>query len=343
MRIATNRLIYVLLFSGLGLFSYILLINNTNLPQLVSEAASSLSMALFFMAGFNALGFSTIGLSNWVNNSYSRHVNRGRRIVLVYGIVATLLFILNTGLFAFAKLLAGAAHPFSFPNGGWRIVISVWLAEMVILGLVVANKSMRNALRLQKRAAKLQQESDKAKYRALQNQLNPHFLFNSLNTLIAEIEYNPANAVDFTRNLSNVYRYVLQCQDKPLVTLSEELEFLDAYLFLHRVRLGQCITSSIDIPAEYNEAMLPPLTLQLLAENVIKHNSITASKPMTLTISVADKELVVSNTVNLKSNVESTGIGLDNLSQRCRLMLGRDISIDRGDELFTVKIPMLYE
>lgn len=103
--------------------------------------------------------------------------------------------------------------------------------ELVILGLLLAFRAIREMLRLQQHTAALQEENNTARYVALQNQVNPHFLFNSLNTLIAEIEYNPRNAVEFTRNLSNVYRYVLQCQDKTLVTLGDELDFLDAFLF----------------------------------------------------------------------------------------------------------------
>ena len=110
------------------------------------------------------------------------------------------------------------------------MLITIWLVELVVLGLLLANRSTQKALRLQQRAAVLQAENDTARYTALQSQLNPHFLFNSLNTLIAEIEYNPQNAVHFTKHLSSVYRYVLQSQDKTLVTLGEELEFIRSYL-----------------------------------------------------------------------------------------------------------------
>ena len=152
--------------------------------------------------------------------------------------------------------------------------ITVWLVELVILGLLLANRSMRNTLRLQQKAAALQKENNTARYTALQNQLNPHFLFNSLNTLISEIRYNPANAELFTQHLSDVYRYILQCQNQRLTTLREELDFLNSYIFLHRVRLGDCIHIDNRIPKTCMEAQLPPLTIQLLAENVIKHNVI---------------------------------------------------------------------
>ena len=181
------------------------------------------------------------------------------------------------------------------------------------------------------------------RYAALQSQLNPHFLFNSLNTLIAEIEYNPGNAVHFTKHLSSVYRYVLQCQDKTLVTLTEELEFLQSYLFLHKVRLGDCISCNCCIASGYTSCMLPPLTLQLLAENVINHNSITLSKPMKIDIRLEEGYLAVSNPIQPKKSHESPGVGLKNLSNRCQLMLGKEIIVHNDEKVFIVKVPLLYE
>ena len=155
----------------------------------------------------------------------------------VYIGVMLLFLLLNYGLLVAAKLMGRAENPFTFQIGGIRILLVVWLVELVILGLLLANRSIKNALRLQQKAAQLQKENNAARYTALQNQLNPHFLFNSLNTLIAEIEYNPSNAVRFTRNLSDVYRYVLQSQDKTLITLGEELE-------LSLIHIKMCIRDS---------------------------------------------------------------------------------------------------
>ena len=150
------------------------------------------------------------------------------------------------------------------------------------------------------------------RYTALQNQLNPHFLFNSLNTLISEIRYNPANAELFTQHLSDVYRYILQCQNQRLTTLREELDFLNSYIFLHRVRLGDCIHIDNRIPKTCMEAQLPPLTIQLLAENVIKHNVIHTGKPMTIELLYMEKEreLIVRNRIQTKKTVLISGMGL---------------------------------
>ena len=166
---------------------------------------------------------------------------------------------LNYGLMVTAKLLAGG-----FPSvyvSQRRMADSYYCMAsraFVILGLLLVNRSMRNTLKLQQEAAALQKENNTARYTALQNQLNPHFLFNSLNTLISEIRYNPANAELFTQHLSDVYRYILQCQNQRLTTLREELEFLNSYIFLHRVRLGDCIHIDNRIPKACLEISTSP-------------------------------------------------------------------------------------
>ena len=127
-----------------------------------------------------------------------------------------------------------------------------------------------DVVRLYKRAEELEESTAEARYRTLQNQLNPHFLFNSLNTLVSEIEYNPVNAIEFTRNLADTYRYILYCQDKHTVELNEELQFLDTYVLLQKVRLGDCLQVDNRIADKFGETPVPPLSLQLLVENVIK-------------------------------------------------------------------------
>lgn len=339
MKKQSSKFLYPLLFSGLGVFSCLLLLGAVNLP----DSTSAVALVLFFILAFNILGYATISLSLWINGQYPMYIRRRWRIVAIYGAVTLALLLLNYGLLVAAKFVVGATHPWTFPNGGVGILVIVWLVELVILGLLIANKSIQNILQLEQQAAQLLSENNTARYTALQNQLNPHFLFNSLNTLIAEIEYQPKNAVAFTRNLSDVYRYVLQCQDRPLVSLASELEFAQAYLFLHEVRLGNCLTCKADIPSDYMESQLPPLTLQLLVENVIKHNAISPSRPMVIEIAVRDNFLEVSNAICPKTGVDSAGVGLQNLSNRCSLMLGRPIEVESDGGIFKVKVPLLYE
>lgn len=170
---------------------------------------------------------------------------------------------LNYGLFVIAEILANVEPEFSFSRSEWNLLIVVWLMVMVVIGLFLSNRTLRTNWLLQQEAAKLQMENARAKYIALQNQLNPHFLFDSLNTLIAEIKYNPDNAMRFTQSLSSVYRYVLQYQGRNLVSLKEELNFMNSYLFLHKARLGDCINCDCRIPSDHMEGQIPPLALQL--------------------------------------------------------------------------------
>ena len=331
-------------FVYLYLRCHLLLANYSELPPQVSDILYSKGAFIFFISAFNILGYSTLRLSSWLNNQYALNLRKRWKIITIYIAVTLLFFLLNYSLLIIGKLLVGSYNIFIFPNGGWRILILVWLVELVIVGLLLSNRSIQNTLKLQQEAAELQKENNTARYAALQNQLNPHFLFNSLNTLIAEIEYNPSNAVRFTKHLSSVYRYVLQSQDKTLVPLNEELDFMKSYLFLHEVRLGNCISCECLVPDDYSDAMLPPLTLQLLVENVIKHNSITSGKPMRIHIDIENNYLIVSNPIQpKKSNDSSSGVGLNNLSNRCKLMLGEEIIVIKENNSFTVKVPLGYE
>lgn len=329
-------------FSVLGVFSYSWLSNYTDLSPKVAEILYSRGALLFIIVAFNLLGYSTLHLSEWINSQYQQNQYRKWKIYSVYVAVSFLFLLLNYSLFIMARLLAGADHIFRLADSGRYLLIVVWLVELVVIGLLLANRTLQANQLLQQEAAKLQIENTQAKYTALQNQLNPHFLFNSLNTLIAEIKYNPDNAVCFTRHLSHVYRYVLQCQDKNTVPLSEEVAFMRSYLFLHQVRLGDCIRCDYRIPEGFMEYQIPPLTLQLLVENVIKHNSISPGKPMTIHIEMENGYLVVSNPVSPKKKAEtSSGIGLKNLSNRCRLMSEKDIIIRKETTVFIVKIPII--
>ena len=167
MNVKFNTLFYTALFSGLGVFSFLLLINYAAFPDKVADIFHSVGTLSFFVLAFNVLGYATMRLSTWVDNQYALNLHRRWKLISVYVVVMGMFFLLNYGLLVTAKLLAGASHPFMFPNGGWRILITVWLVELVILGLLLANRSIRNALKLQQEAAALQKENNTARYTAL--------------------------------------------------------------------------------------------------------------------------------------------------------------------------------
>jgi LytS/YehU family sensor histidine kinase len=188
------------------------------------------------------------------------------------------------------------------------------------------------------------QEKLKADYRVLQNQVNPHFLFNSLNVLISEIKHNPKTAEAFTRKLSKVYRYVLQSKNHDLIYLKKELEFIDSFIFLHKVRIGDALEYSVNISDEIVQMQIPPLTLQILIENAIKHN--IANKENVLKISIesgSDNTLIVSNNLQIIDTVDSTYTGLSNLSKRFELLKKDGFTYGEKEDNFVVTIPLIEE
>lgn len=340
-----NLLLNILLSGGLGCFSYLFLISYADLPQRTNVDLYSPWAFLAVVFVFNGIGFSLMQINKWLKKDYIYLLKERKKLVVYYIVMAVALFLLNYLLLFIVKYMIDLVNPWFVKPSGMRILIVIWLVELVVVSLSVANNFYRYIIVLYKKNTKLEESSMQARYMALQNQLNPHFLFNSLNTLISEIRYNPANAELFTQHLSDVYRYILQCQEQRLIPLRLELAFLDSYLFLHRVRLGECITLDNRIDAKLWELKMPPLALQLLAENVIKHNAIHVKQPMTVVLSYdeADKMLVMKNEIKLKKHVIPSGRGLKNLSERYRLLCNRDITVVEDDCCFTVKIPLLNE
>ncbi|MEZ4853650.1 2TM domain-containing protein [Flavobacterium sp.] len=183
-----------------------------------------------------------------------------------------------------------------------------------------------------------------AQFESLKNQLDPHFLFNSLNVLRALIEENPDNAQKFTTSLSKVYRYVLEQRDKELVTIEEELNFARIYMNLILMRFENSI--SFELPnienTEIADGKVVPLSLQLLLENCIKHNSVSQQKPLHIKIYVENNELIIENNLQKKEVFnERKGVGLQNIVSRYAILTDRKIRILESDAIFKVTLPIL--
>lgn len=183
-----------------------------------------------------------------------------------------------------------------------------------------------------------------AQFDALKNQLDPHFLFNSLNVLTSLIEENPKAATKFTTSLSKVYRYVLEQKNKELVTVEEELKFASLYMSLLKMRFEDSIVFVTPETLSNPEAKVVPLSLQLLLENAVKHNQVTPSRKLRITIFEDDGNLVIENNVQSKQVVkESTGVGLRNIKQRYYLLTDRAVKVFESKDIFKVAIPMLTQ
>lgn len=183
-----------------------------------------------------------------------------------------------------------------------------------------------------------------AQYDLLKQQVNPHFLFNSLNTLKAMVESHDEQSVDFILKLANFYRYTLESRKLDLIHVREEMEILNAYLFLQKARFDDGFIFSSTLDEEVMETLIPPFTLQLLVENCLKHNIVSLQRPLHISIYREEENLVVENQVQLKSSEEtSLGVGLKNIELKYSHLLNRQVQILNEQQIFKIKLPLIYE
>lgn len=182
-----------------------------------------------------------------------------------------------------------------------------------------------------------------AQFESLKNQIDPHFLFNSLNVLSSLIEENPAMAQEFTTSLSKIYRYVLEQKDKELVPIEEELDFARTYMNLLEMRFENSIVFSFPNETDFNDGKVVPLSLQLLLENCIKHNIASEQKPLHIRIYLENGALVVENNLQKKDTLDTQrkGVGLQNIVNRYAILTKRNVFVEESNEYFKVKIPVL--
>lgn len=191
---------------------------------------------------------------------------------------------------------------------------------------------------------KLIAKSANAQFESLKNQLDPHFLFNSLNVLSSLIDENPSQAQKFTASMSKIYRYVLEQKDKELVTIEDEIEFAKTYCGLLKTRFEDSVNFIFDVKEDDLRRFVVPLSLQLLLENCIKHNLATSSKPLLIRIFTESDTLCIENNLQIREQIkESAGIGLANIVQRYSLLTKKNVFIEKSEDYFKVKLPILSE
>ena len=189
-------------------------------------------------------------------------------------------------------------------------------------------------------AEKFQRESAVAKFESLRNQVNPHFLFNSLNALTNLVYEDQDKAVTFIKQLSDVYRYLLETRDKEIVPLADEEKFLKSYLFLQQIRFGEKLNLAVSLDSKH--IMMPPLVLQMLVENAIKHNEISEDHPLYIKIYSDADFIIVENNIQKKKNLveDSPGVGLNNICKRYEFLTDRKVEIHQDDK-FIVRLPAI--
>ena len=254
--------------------------------------------------------------------------------ILTFGLIRFLLFFYESGSSFGEFIIQERQAP-----GAYVLAVTITLISSLFLHAFYFYRA------LQKREVKEQKiiaGTASARFDALKNQLDPHFLFNSLNVLTSLIEEDPYQAQKFTTSLSKVYRYVLEQKNKDLVTVDEELNFARTYVRLLKMRFEDSIVFDIPEQATEPEAKIVPLSLQLLLENAVKHNVVTSSRPLHIKVYEKEGSLVVENNLQEKQVVKkSSGVGLQNIKQRYGILTDRQVHITRSSKDFSVALPML--
>jgi len=264
-----------------------------------------------------------------------------QRVAMAYGLTVMSTFALITMSTIVNRIFIDKSAGFgdeSFIN----LIQSVWMGILIVAPYEVLYSYYRSVQAEREKDA-LVKENIQRQLTSLQAQVNPHFLFNSLNALSELTRKDPEKAEQFVLELSTVYRYLLQSNTTPLTTLTKELQFMQSYLSLLQLRYGSGLQSTIRADDAYKNYRLPPLTLQLLAENAVKHNEINSDTPLQVTISTSNNGwLTVANSVHAKSRqAPSGGFGLSGLQTRYRLLNQPDIRIDATPSSFSVSIPLI--
>ncbi len=188
---------------------------------------------------------------------------------------------------------------------------------------------------------KVQKENLQSQFEVLKSQINPHFMFNSLNVLSGLINTDVAKAQLFIDEFSQIYRYVLETIDQPVVSLNQEFDFMRSYLFLQQIRYGESLTYSVDIVAEQLQLLVPPLSLQVLLENAMKHNIVNEEKPLKIEIYSEGDFLFIKNPIQPKISGTSTGLGLKNLIKRYALICKLEPIFKVENNYYIAKIPLI--
>lgn len=307
--------------------------------DLINRSWDSIRLSMTY-SGFMWLFF-------WKGNSYlvdfwnkkiSWLEEPGKRFIV--GVLTVLIYtpLVIVGLNTSFNLLPGVSTDW----GGLDVLISIGITFFITF-FMFAKSFLDNWRKASLDTERIKREQMSTKYESLKNQVNPHFLFNSLNALTNLVYENQDMAADFIRKLSKVYRYVLDNQSKEVVSLETELSFVNSYLFLQRIRFDDKLKVNINVEG-HEKTMIPPIALQMLFENAIKHNTIAEEEPLTIDVYVENETtLVIKNNLQ-KKNIpieESAGVGLKNVQARFEFLSPTKVEVIETESEFIVKLPLL--
>ncbi|KAF2517169.1 sensor histidine kinase [Flavobacterium foetidum] len=224
-------------------------------------------------------------------------------------------------------------------------ILSLFIS-FIHTGIFLLNRwrvTSEEAAELKIKASKLQEAVTRSELESLKLQLDPHFMFNNFSTLTELIHEDQESAASFLENISRVYRYMISNLDKDTITVKEEIEFLNAYFYLLKKRMGEKVQLTISLDENHLKQQLPPLTLQLLVENAVKHNSATTSSPLLITIYSDNGDIIVKNNMQATTGktLISTGIGNKNIKFRYKILFDRQPEFSESDGFYFVRLPLI--
>lgn len=334
-----------LISSGLGVFFFLYLQYSETgfiLPVAKSIKGIVIGIGIGCFTGFSAQYFNTL-LDRW----FPWHAGFAGRFLLGYIGQVLCCTLIAVGL---SVLVIQVMGPATFWPGlrvndedvDWKFLILIIVVVFIYKVIYTILFSYKQYAITQIEAVQNERKQLELQFEALKSQLSPHYLFNSLNTISSLIYNDPQTAEQFIRRLALTYQYILSTQHKKHVPLSEELDFVKSYYYLLRIRFQQSLTLEVNLPKSLLNSPIPPLTLQLLVENAVKHNTITSDKPLLIYISAVDNtQLRVMNTKNESAQSSASfKIGIENIRKRYEYFTAKKIEV-KDEEKFTVSLPVI--
>jgi LytS/YehU family sensor histidine kinase len=296
------------------------------------------SRTFWIMGSFTAL----VWVMLWKGNDYLGSYISSKISWIQFPIKRFFVGLISTFAFTLSSiyLLGGVYKALFQVNISYGILYSVIIT--IIISLFMHGRAfLLNWKQSKIDAERLMRENIAGKYEALKNQVNPHFLFNSLNALSNLVYEDQDKAVKFIKQLSEVYRYVLDTRDQEIVSIAQEIKFLEAYVYLQQIRFENRL--NIQVNVRNQNKFVTPLALQMLIENAIKHNIISSDDPLTVQLYDEDGYVVVENNLQRKLVLAepSAGVGLENIVKRYELLTDKKVQVIDGPEKFIVKLPLL--
>ena len=309
------------------------------LKCLLNLKAVTLNAGYSLLLGYSLFGFGFV--FNWLESRYVNWISEPGKSVTVVLLSSSIysscvIFGVN---WLWHSVIRGMTFSAFYSNYSYIIWIEIGIFYFIALWFYARSffvqwrQEVENREKLKRQALQLQYESLKA-------QVNPHFLFNSLNALTTLIEMDVASARQFTHELSCFYRDILQLKNKEIIPLEEELQIVKRYIYLQKIRFGD--NFSYHLPdIDNSNLMVIPLSLQMLAENVFKHNIVSSNKKVHLDIQLDKDKLIITNTYYPRTDSSDSGMGLQNLNERILYLTNKELIIEKTDSQFSIHLPLI--